>query len=74
MRNPRDVWGLMLTALVFGHLAVAMVHGQAHRGAEVGLSTAGNVFDWLVIIAGPVLGWLWWKTAGGAAGKSRGLG
>jgi len=51
-RNTRP-W---LTAAVLAHLAVSIVHGTAHANAHVPLSTAANLFVFIVILAGPVVG------------------
>src|SRR5262245_17156716 len=48
-----------LTTLVLLHLVVAFVHGRAHEGASVAMSTAGNAFVLLVIIIGPLAGLIW---------------
>src|SRR6185295_3966811 len=50
--------GFLIT-LVVVHLVVASVHGSAHQGATVSLSTAGNAFVLLVIIIGPLAGLIW---------------
>ena len=46
----------MLTAVVLMHLAIAIVHGRAHTGAQVPLSLAGTLFVYIVILAGPLVG------------------
>lgn len=48
--------GQALTAVVLTHLAIAIVHGQAHTGAQVPLRTAGTLFVFTVILAGPLAG------------------
>ena len=45
-----------LTALVVIHLALSFVHGAAHAGANVTLGPAGNLFVYIVILAGPIVG------------------
>jgi len=45
-----------MAAAVLVHLAVSMAHGAAHTGAHVPLSTAANLFVFLVILAGPLVG------------------
>jgi len=45
-----------LTAAVLTHLAVSIVHGRAHAGANVPLSFAANLFVFVVILAGPLIG------------------
>jgi hypothetical protein len=53
-----------LTAVVVLHLVISFIHGAAHSGAQVFLSTAGNLFVWVVILGGPVLGLLILKWVG----------
>jgi hypothetical protein len=45
-----------LAAVVLTHLAISVVHGRAHSGAEVPLSLAGTLFVYLVILLGPLVG------------------
>ena len=45
-----------LAAAVLGHLAVSVIHGTAHNGADVPLSPAASVFVFVVILAGPLVG------------------
>lgn len=47
---------LGLAAVVLAHLIVTLVHGAAHTRAHVPLSRAGNLFVFLVILAGPLVG------------------
>jgi hypothetical protein len=63
--RPRE---LALAALVVGHLGLCIIHGAAHDGAAVLLTTAATVFVFAVILAGPVAGLvLWrWRPAAGA--------
>ena len=49
-------FGLALTAIVVVHLAISIVHGQAHAGADVPLSSAAAAFVYIIILAGPILG------------------
>jgi len=69
--------GQALTAVVLGHLAVNIVHGAAHISAAVPMTLAGNLFVYIVILAGPLAGlaiWRWhadagaWIVAGSMAG------
>ena len=56
-----------LPAVVLGHLAINIVHGQAHEGAQVPLSVAAALFVYIVILAGPLAGlilWVWRPVAG----------
>ena len=48
----------LLTSIVVGHLIVSLVHGSAHSGARIPMSLAANLFIWIVILAGPLVG-LW---------------
>jgi hypothetical protein len=45
-----------LTAIVLCHLAISLVHGAAHAGAQVPLSPAANLFVLVIVLAGPVVG------------------
>jgi len=45
-----------LIAAVLAHLVVSLVHGAAHTGAQVPLSPAANLFVFIVILAGPLVG------------------
>jgi hypothetical protein len=45
-----------LIAIVLSHLAVSIVHGAAHDQAQVPLSPAANLFVFIVILAGPLVG------------------
>jgi len=60
--SPGSRW---LTAAVLSHLAVSFVHGAAHAGADVPLSPAANLFVYIVVLAGPMVGlaltWLGWR-------------
>jgi hypothetical protein len=51
-----------LTLVVFVHLIISVAHGMAHNGAHVPLSLAGNLFVFVVIVAGPLAGLalMWW--------------
>ena len=51
--NPEVRW---LTAAVLSHLVVSIVHGAAHAGAHVPLSRAANLFVFVVILTGPLVG------------------
>jgi hypothetical protein len=45
----------MATA-VLAHLVTSVVHGAAHGGAQIPMSIVANLFVFVVILAGPVLG------------------
>ena len=68
MRVGRDRWGAVLAGVVLGHFAIALAHGAAHQAAQVSLSLAGNLFVFLVIIAGPLIGLVWLRRTHAAAG------
>jgi hypothetical protein len=57
-----------LPAVVLGHLAISIVHGQAHQGAQVPLSIAATLFVYIVILAGPLAGLVLsvWRPVAGA--------
>jgi hypothetical protein len=46
----------MVATVVGVHLIVSAAHGAAHTGAHVPLSRAANLFVYLVILAGPLIG------------------
>jgi F0F1-type ATP synthase membrane subunit a len=48
--------GQALSAAVLIHLAISIVHGQSHVGAQVPLPLAGTLFVYIVILAGPIVG------------------
>jgi hypothetical protein len=54
-KNDSSAW-TWLIAVVFAHLLVSIVHGVAHAQAQVPLSRAANLFVFLVILAGPLIG------------------
>lgn len=43
-------------AVIAAHLVVSFVHGAAHARAHVPLSRAANLFVYIVILAGPLIG------------------
>jgi hypothetical protein len=45
-----------LAAVVLAHLAVSLVHGMAHSGAQVALDFGGTLFVYIVILIGPLAG------------------
>jgi hypothetical protein len=53
--NTLHTWR-WLTAVVFAHLIISLVHGSAHAQANVPLSRAGTLFVFVVILAGPLVG------------------
>ena len=56
-----------LIAAVLVHLLISAVHGLAHARAQVPLSLAANLFVFIVILAGPLIGLvltLWSKRVG----------
>jgi hypothetical protein len=63
-----QVGRLGLSTVVLVHLAISIVHGQAHTGAHVALSPAAAAFVYIVILAGPLVGLalLRWRAAAGA--------
>jgi hypothetical protein len=58
-----------LTIVVLLHLAVTMLHGWAHAGAVVPVSTSSNIFIFTVIIVAPLVGVgiLWFRSISGGA-------
>ena len=55
IHSPRTLWKWM-AATVLVHLLVSMIHGAAHAGASVPMSQAANLFVFVVILAGPLIG------------------
>jgi hypothetical protein len=58
----------VLTAVVLIRLAINVVHGRAHAGAVVPLSTFGALFVYSVILTAPLVGlvvWRWLPRLGG---------
>jgi hypothetical protein len=51
-----------MAAAVLVHLLVSIIHGAAHAGANVPMSPAANLFVFVVILAGPLIGLAlsWW--------------
>ena len=45
-----------MAAAVLAHLLISMVHGAAHTGARILMSPAANLFVFVVILAGPLVG------------------
>ncbi len=63
MSRSKSLWR-WLAAAVLAHLVVSIVHGAAHDGAHVPLTTAANLFVYIVILAGPLVGLgLTWRSA-----------
>jgi len=56
MSRHHDRAWYWLAAIVLAHLAVSIVHGTAHARAHVPLSPAANLFVFIVILAGPLIG------------------
>jgi len=56
MRRNVDPARRWLTASVLSHLVISIVHGMAHTEARVPLSPAANLFVFIVILAGPLVG------------------
>ena len=51
-----------VAVVVIAHLIVSLVHGMAHTEAQIPMSAAANMFVFVVILAGPLVGLslLWW--------------
>jgi hypothetical protein len=65
-RNRNRAWTWVL-AIVLAHLVISAAHGSAHDGAHVPLSLGANLFVYVVILAGPLLGiaLTWWNARAG---------
>jgi hypothetical protein len=67
VERVEPVGRLGLVVIVVAHLAISIVHGQAHTGAHVALSPAAAAFVYIVILAGPLIGLavsLWQRDTG----------
>ena len=67
MHSPSTVWKWM-AAIVVVHLLISAIHGTAHTGASVPMSVPANLFVFVVILAGPLIGLVisvWAKRLGG---------
>jgi F0F1-type ATP synthase membrane subunit a len=52
-----------MAGAVLAHLVISMIHGTAHGGARIPMSLAANLFVFVVILAGPVVGLAYsWRT------------
>jgi len=69
MRRKHQPVDVLLAAIVLVHLGVTVVHGWAHAGAVVPVSTSANIFILTVIVAAPLAGAaiLWWLSVPGGA-------
>jgi hypothetical protein len=56
MNRNGSSWRRWLIAAVLAHLIVSVAHGAAHDRAHVPLSLAANLFVYIVILAGPLIG------------------
>ena len=56
MRSHRLRAWRWLAATVLVHFVVSAIHGAAHAGAHIPLSLAANLFVFVVILAGPLIG------------------
>lgn len=66
--NHRSPDGLV-TAIVLLHLGITVLHGQAHTGAVVPVSTVSSIFIFSVIVTAPLvgIGILWFLSISGGA-------
>jgi hypothetical protein len=56
MDRKRSTTWSWLSAIIVAHLVISLVHGAAHAQAHVPLSRAANLFVFIVILAGPLIG------------------
>jgi hypothetical protein len=56
MTQARHQTAGWLIAAVLAHLLISIAHGTAHTRANVPLTPAANLFVFVVILAGPLLG------------------
>lgn len=59
MKSRPDRPWIWLAAVVIAHLAISFVHGAAHAQAHVSMSPPANLFVFVVILAGPLIGLAW---------------
>ena len=59
MRSTRNRPWIWLGGVVIAHLAISVLHGAAHAQAHVPMSRAANMFVFVIILAGPVIGLAW---------------
>ena len=59
MRSTRHRPWIWLGGVVIAHLAISVLHGAAHAQAHVPMSRAANVFVFVIILAGPMIGLAW---------------
>ena len=53
--DMRSLWKWM-AAIVVVHLLISVIHGTAHTGASVPMSLPANLYVFVVILAGPLIG------------------
>jgi hypothetical protein len=57
MNRHTDGWRWKwMAAVVLVHLLISLVHGAAHNAAHIQMSPAANLFVFVVILAGPLVG------------------
>src|SRR5262245_35696020 len=69
MKERHPAFDGLLILVVLAHLLVSVLHGRAHAGAAVPMSTAANLFIITVIVVAPLVGamMLWsFSVEGGA--------
>jgi hypothetical protein len=59
MRRTHNRPWIWLASVVIAHLAISIVHGAAHAQAHVPMSRTANLFVFVVILAGPLVGLAW---------------
>jgi hypothetical protein len=59
MKSTQDRRWIWLAAIVIGHMAISFVHGAAHAQAKIPMSRPANMFVFVVILAGPLIGLAW---------------
>ena len=56
MKRNRSSTSIWLATIVLAHLVISVAHGTAHTRAYVPLSLAANIYVFVVIVAGPLIG------------------
>ena len=59
MKSTHNRAWMWLAVVVIAHLAISFVHGAAHAEANIEMSRPANLFVFVVILAGPLIGLAW---------------
>ena len=59
MKSTHNRLWIWLAGVVIAHLAISLLHGAAHAQAHIPMSRPANLFVFVVILAGPLIGLAW---------------